>query len=288
MKSMTGHGRGSAVAGNLRVVAECFSVNRRQCEVALVASRDLTWLEPRVREEVFKRISRGKVQVSLTVEHPPQSAPVLVDRRRAAEFLREVRTLQKELGLAGDISLETVLSAPGVLKTEDAPQGELWRLVRQALAEALEGLLAMRVREGAHLKKELLRAVARMTARLRRVKALAPRVPKRQRAALFTRLQAARLPVDLLDPRITTEIAVFAERCDITEELARLESHLGQFGDHLESSEPVGRTLEFLAQEMGREWHTTGAKANDAEISLLVVEAKAELDKAREQLANVE
>jgi uncharacterized protein (TIGR00255 family) len=288
MKSMTGHGRGSAVAGNLRIVVECFSVNRRQCEVTLVASRDLAWLEPRMREEIFKQISRGKVQISLTVEHPPQSAPVLVDRRRAAEFLREVRALQKELGLAGDISLETVLSAPGVLKTEDAQQGELWPLVRQALSEALEGLLAMRVREGAHLKKELLRAVARMTARLRRVKALAPRVPKRQRAALFTRLQAARLPVDLLDPRITTEIAVFAERCDITEELARLESHLGQFGDHLESNEPIGRTLEFLAQEMGREWHTTGAKANDAEISLLVVEAKAELDKAREQLANVE
>ena len=285
---MTGHGRGSAVAGNLRIVVECFSVNRRQCEVTLVASRDLAWLEPRMREEIFKQISRGKVQISLTVEHPPQSAPVLVDRRRAAEFLREVRALQKELGLAGDISLETVLSAPGVLKTEDAQQGELWPLVRQALSEALEGLLAMRVREGAHLKKELLRAVARMTARLRRVKALAPRVPKRQRAALFTRLQAARLPVDLLDPRITTEIAVFAERCDITEELARLESHLGQFGDHLESNEPIGRTLEFLAQEMGREWHTTGAKANDAEISLLVVEAKAELDKAREQLANVE
>jgi uncharacterized protein (TIGR00255 family) len=288
MKSMTGHGRGTAVAGNLRVVAECFSVNRRQCEVALVTSRDLAWLEPGVREEVFKRISRGKVQVSLTVEHPPQSASVLVDRRRAAEFLREVRALQKELGLAGDISLETVLSAPGVLRMEDAQQRELWPPVRQALGQALEGLLAMRVREGAHLKKELLRAVARMTTRLRRVRVLAPRVPKRQRAALFNRLQAARLPVDLLDPRITTEIAVFAERCDITEELARLASHLGQFGDHLESNEPVGRTLEFLAQEMGREWHTAGAKANDAEISLLVVEAKAELDKAREQLANVE
>jgi len=285
---MTGHGRGTAVARNFRVVAECFSVNRRQCEVALVTSRDLAWLEPGVREEVFKRISRGKVQVSLTVEHPPQSAPVLVDRRRAAEFLREVRALQNELDLAGDISLETVLSAPGVLRTEDTQQGELWPLVRQALGQALEGLLAMRVREGTHLKKELLRAVARMTTRLRRIRALAPRVPKRQRAALFNRLQAARLPVDLLDPRITTEIAVFAERCDITEELARLESHLGQFGDHLESNEPVGRTLEFLAQEMSREWHTAGAKANDAEISLLVVEAKAELDKAREQLANVE
>ena len=285
---MTGHGRGTAGARNFRIVAECFSVNRRQCEVALVTSRDLAWLEPGVREEVFKRISRGKVQVSLTVEHPPQSAPVLVDRRRAAEFLREVRALQNELDLAGDISLETVLSAPGVLRTEDTQQGELWPLVRQALGQALEGLLAMRVREGTHLKKELLRAVARMTTRLRRIRTLAPRVPKRQRAALFNRLQAARLPVDLLDPRITTEIAVFAERCDITEELARLESHLGQFGDHLESNEPVGRTLEFLAQEMSREWHTAGAKANDAEISLLVVEAKAELDKAREQLANVE
>src|SRR5262245_37563318 len=209
MKSMTGHGRGTAVAGNLRVVAECFSVNRRQCEVALVTSRDLAWLEPGVREEVFKRISRGKVQVSLTVEHPPQSASVLVDRRRAAEFLREVRALQKELGLAGDISLETVLSAPGVLRMEDSQQRELWPPVRQALGQALEGLLAMRVREGAHLKKELLRAVARMTTRLRRVRVLAPRVPKRQRAALFNRLQAARLPVDLLDPRITTELAVF-------------------------------------------------------------------------------
>ena len=153
MKSMTGHGRGTAVAGNLRIVAECFSVNRRQCEVALVTSRDLAWLEPGVREEVFKRISRGKVQVSLTVEHPPQSAPVLVDRRRAAEFLREVRALQKELDLAGDISLETVLSAPGVLRTEDTQQGELWPLVRQALGQALEGLLAMRVREGSSPQK---------------------------------------------------------------------------------------------------------------------------------------
>jgi uncharacterized protein (TIGR00255 family) len=288
MKSMTGHGRGAAGAKNLRVVVECFSVNRRQCEVALVASRDLAWLEPRVREEVLKRISRGKVQVSLAVEHPPQSAPGVVNKWRAAAFLREARALQKELGLSGEISLETVLAAPGVLKTEEAENGELWPLVRQALGAALDRLLAMRAREGVHLKGELLRAVAHMRARLRRVKALAPRVPKRQRAALLARLQAARLPVDLLDPRIVTEIAVFAERCDITEELARLESHLGQFGEHLESDEPVGRTLEFLAQEMGREWHTTGAKANDAEISLLVVEAKAELDKAREQLANVE
>ena len=146
----------------------------------------------------------------------------------------------------------------------------------------------MRVREGTHLRKELLRAVGRMSTLWRRVRALAPRVPKRQRAALLRRLQSARLPADILDPRVVTEIAIFAERCDITEELARLESHLAQFREQLDGDEPVGRTLEFLAQEIGREWNTAGAKANDAEISLLVVEAKAELDRAREQLANVE
>jgi uncharacterized protein (TIGR00255 family) len=288
MKSMTGHGRGAVVAGGLHVVTECFSVNRRQGEVSLVSSRELAWIEPRVREEVLKRISRGKVQVSLMVEHSPHSAPMVIDRRRAAAFLREARALKKELALGGEITLETVLAAPGVLRTDDAEGRELWPAVRRALGIALDGLLAMRVREGTHLRKELLRAVTRMTALLRQVRKLAPRVPQRQRAALLRRLQYARLSADILDARVVTEIALFAERCDITEELSRLESHLAQFREHLESDAPVGRTLEFLAQEMGREWNTTGAKANDAEISLLVVEAKAELDKAREQLANVE
>jgi uncharacterized protein (TIGR00255 family) len=288
MKSMTGHGRGTATANGLRVVAECFSVNRRQGEVALAASRELAWIEPRVREEVLKRISRGKVQVSLAVERSSQSAPVFIDRRRAAEFLSEAQSLQKELKLGGVISLETILAAPGVLHTDDVTGRELWPLVSRALGVALDGLLAMRVREGAYLKKELARGVAGMTALVRRVRLLAPRVPKRQREMLLRRLQSARLPADVLDPRIAAEIAIFAERCDITEELARLESHLAQFREHLESDGPVGRTLEFLAQEMGREWNTAGAKANDAKISLLVVEAKAKLDRVREQLANVE
>ena len=285
---MTGHGRRTASANGLRVVAECFSVNRRQGEVALAVSRELAWIEPRVREEVLKRISRGKVQVSLSVERSLQSAPVFIDKRRAAEFLSEARSLQKELNLGGVISLETILAAPGVLHTEDTTGRELWPLVSRALGAALDGLLAMRVREGAYLKKELTRGVAGMTALVRRVRVLAPRVPKRQRELLLRRLQSARLPADVLDPRIATEIAIFAERCDITEELARLESHLAQFREHLESDGPVGRTLEFLAQEMGRECNTAGAKANDAKISLLVVEAKAKLDRVREQLANIE
>ncbi|HEY5768770.1 MAG TPA: YicC/YloC family endoribonuclease [Terrimicrobium sp.] len=288
MKSMTGHGRGTARANGLRVVAECFSVNRRQGEVALAVSRELAWIEPRVREEVLKRISRGKVQVSLAVERSAKSAPAFIDKRRAAEFLSQVRALQKELNLGGVISAETILAAPGVLRAEDVTGRELLPLVSRALGAALDGLLAMRVREGAYLKRELARGVAGMAALVRRVRALAPRVPRRQREILLRRLQSARLPANVLDPRIATEIAIFADRCDITEELARLESHLAQFRENLESDAPVGRTLEFLAQEMAREWNTAGAKANDAKISLLVVEAKAKLDRVREQLANIE
>ena len=288
MKSMTGHGRGTATASGFRVVAECFSVNRRQGEVAVVAARELAWIEPRVREEVLKRISRGKVQVSISVERALRSASAFIDRRRAAEFLREARALQKELDIAGAISLETILAAPGVLRVDEAGGPELWPLIERALGGALEGLLAMRVREGAHLKKALARDVAGMSVLVRRVRILAPRVPRRQREILLRRLQSARLPMVILDPRIAAEVAVFAERSDITEELTRLESHLSQFGELLERRDPVGRTLEFLAQEMGREWNTAGAKANDAKISLLVVEAKAKLDRLREQLANVE
>jgi uncharacterized protein (TIGR00255 family) len=256
--------------------------------VVLVTPRELAWIEPRVREQVLKRVSRGKVQVSLFVERSSSSAPVIINRRLAAEFLRAARSLQTELELGGVISLETILAAPGVLNTEDASQPKLWPVVSQAIEAALDGLLATRAREGAHLKKVLAREVANLSARARQVRVLARRVPKRQREMLLRRLQSARLDVDVLDPRIATEIAIFAERCDITEELARLESHLGQFNEHLEKDSPIGRTLEFLAQEMAREWNTVGAKANDAKISRLVVDAKGALERVREQLANVE
>lgn len=288
MKSMTGHGRGEFSARGVRVVVECFSVNRKQGEVAVTLARDFAWMEPQVREEVLKRVSRGKVQVAVTIDRAPEAASGMIDAKRAASFLAEAKTLQRKLGLKGEIDLSTVLSAPGVLKISNTPERESWPVAKRALSLALDALLTMRVREGAHLKKELERGAARLASLTKKVRALAPNVPKRQRENLQRRLESAKLPLDILDPRVLAEIAVFAERCDITEEMARLDSHHQQFRENLESTEPVGRTLEFLAQEMGREWNTTGSKANDAEISRLVVEAKAELDRLREQLANIE
>lgn len=286
MKSMTGHGRGTAAADGVQVVVECFSVNRKQGEVAVTVPRESLWMEPQVREKVLKRVSRGKVQVSINIERAPGQTVATIDQKAAANFLEQARALQKKLKLAGDVTLETVLSAPGVMRAGDTSGRDAWPLVKKALDAALDALLAMRVREGAHLKKDLQRVISGMAALAKKVRALAPNVPKRQRENLTRRLEG--LPVDTLDARLITEIAIFAERCDITEELTRLDSHFAQFRENLATDGPVGRTLEFLAQEMGREWNTTGSKANDADISRLVVEAKAELDRLREQLANIE
>jgi len=288
MNSMTGHGRGEALAGGVRVAVECFSVNRKQAEVSFTGPREFAVLEATVREEVQKRIARGKVQVSLSVESSAGARENLIDQARAQSFLRQARALQKSLGLSGEISLETVLAAPGVLRTDSATADDIRPLLIRALGDALDGLQKMRQREGAFLKKELQRVASRLVKLVKQVRILAPKVPPRQRENLLRRLQGASLPFDVLDPRVTAEIATFAERCDISEELARLASHHAQFLDKLDAGEPVGRTLEFLAQEMGREWNTTGAKANDADIARLVVEAKAELDRLREQLANIE
>ncbi len=288
MKSMTGHGRGEIVAKGLRVVVECFSVNRKQGEVSLAAGREWQWMEPHVREDVLKRVSRGKVQVSVVVERAEGAATGLIDHQRAAAFLKEVRSLQKKLGIKEGVTLETILAAPGVVKSDSEVDREILPLVQKALSKSLDALLEMRAREGTHLKRELKRVLTRMSAVVKRVRELAPNVPVRHRENLLKRLEAAHLPFDTMEPRLVTEIAIFAERCDVSEELARLESHLVQFGEALEADGPTGRTMEFLAQEMGREWNTTGAKANDAAIARLVVEAKAELDRIREQLANIE
>lgn len=285
---MTGHGRGEAAAKGVHAVVECSSVNRKQGEVALTAPRELSWIEPYVREEVLKKIARGKVQVNVAVAQAGEAPAGLLDHKRAAAFLREARALQKTLGLQGEIRMETVLAAPGVLKScEEAMRG-MWPVIRQALRRGIEEMLAMRAREGAHLQRDLRGSSLRLAALGRRVRPFAARVPAAYRKSLLKRLRAAHLPLDLSDARLLGEVALFAERADITEELTRLESHQAQFAGALLSGGPAGRKLEFIVQEMGREWNTIGAKASDAAISRLVVAAKAELDRLREQLANIE
>ena len=292
MKSMTGYGRGMAAGAGCRVTVELSSVNRRQAEVALNLPRELEPLESRIREELAREVARGRVTARVVLQVTEVSAEACrIHVPLARAYAREFRKLVKDLDLAGEVTLDHLLRAPGVLQAQETPTdgGLYWPVVRQALDQALRGLMGMRRREGAHLARELKRRITAIQAGVRRVRRLAPAVQKRYREQLWERVRQAgleTLPPD--DERLLKEVMFYADRSDVTEELTRLDSHVAQFTECLQSLEPVGRTLDFLAQEMNREVNTVGSKANDSRISREVVGLKTELEKFREQVQNLE
>jgi len=288
MTSMTGHGRGEARTKMWTAVVECFSVNRKTAEIVFHGERAAAWLEPVVRERALARVARGRVQVNLTLSHAQGASGGILDSTRAAVFLREAQALRKKLRLAGEITITDVLAAPGVVRSAE-PSGEgVKETVVAALDHALDGLVATRRREGRALQAVLEKAVGRLGTIAKKILPLAKRATLQQRESLLRRVARAGIGISGDDPRLLTEVVLLAERGDITEELDRAASHIGQFREKLAGDGPVGRTLEFLAQELGREFNTIGAKSSDAELARLTINAKAELERIREQLANIE
>ncbi len=291
MRSMTGYGRGEVDYNGAKFSVELNSVNRKQSDITVSLPRDLTELEPRIRQTINENISRGRTNVLVCV-HNLLNAPraLALDSELARSYHDAMLALQKELSAPGEITIGTILQAPGVMRTpeETIKAHEVWPSVERALRAALAELIKMREREGKHLAKDLIHRLKAVRKKLKEIRALHPDVVKKYRSALLDRIQKAGLPVPSDDERIVKEITFFADRADISEELTRLESHLAQFAHHLRKNEPVGRTLEFITQEIFRELNTLGAKANDAVISQRVVACKAELEKIREQIQNLE
>lgn len=293
MKSMTGYGRGEASRDGCKVTVEISAVNRRQSEVALRLPPELEALEPRVREEINRLVARGRLNVRLSLQRTSHARGELgrFNRPLMKAYARDLKRLARELKLAEAVSLDVLLRLPGVIESSpnDAdPEGD-WPVVERALALALAGLVKMRLREGAHLAKDLKGRVGTMRRLLADIARQAPAVARRYREHLVERIRQARVelsPAD--DERLLKEVVLFTDRSDISEELTRLQSHFQQFDDCLKAEDAVGRTLDFLAQEMNREVNTIGSKANDSVISQAVVNLKAELEKFREQVQNVE
>lgn len=276
-----------------RCTVECASVNRKGIEIAVALPKTMVAFEHRIREEVQKSVRRGRVNVAVTLEATAASGAMqsVIDKPAARRALRDLKALRNELSLPGEISLEILLRSPGVLKNpaEDAPgPDELWPATQAALAQALERMGAMRRKEGGHLVTDLLKRLRLLESAVKACKARVPAVVRRRRDHLLARLVELGVAVSKDDPAVARELALMAERSDITEELTRLESHFVQFREALSGSEPAGRTLDYLAQEMFREINTLGNKAGDAVISRRVVQSKAELDRIREQVANLE
>jgi len=291
MRSMTGYGRGETDHQGAKFIVELNSVNRKQGDIVVNLPRDLAGLEPRIRQTINESISRGRTNVLVNHHYSLNGDRTLaLDTKLARSYHDAMLALQKELGASGEITIGAILQAPGVLRApeEMLKPEEAWPAVEKALRGALAELVKMREREGRHLAKDLIHRLKTMRRELKTIRVLHPDVVKKYRAALLERIQKAGLPIPADDDRLIKEVSFFADRADVSEELTRLESHLAQFAHHLRKNEPVGRTLEFITQEIFRELNTLGAKANDAAISQHVVACKAELEKIREQIQNLE
>jgi uncharacterized protein (TIGR00255 family) len=290
---MTGYGRGEWAQDGLKVTVEAASVNRKQGEVSLALPREIESLESRVRALVNERVARGRltVKVALHAAEGVSAGALRLNLPLARAYGRELKHLAKELGISGAVTLDLLVRAPGVFQLEDQwdEVESVWPAVEKATGRALDALVRMREREGSHLAGDLRRRISIMRRTVARVQKLAPRILERYRQQLRERVQSAGLEAPAPDDeRVAKEVVYFADRSDVSEELTRLQSHFQQFDDCVKSAEPVGRTLDFLAQEMNREVNTLGSKANDSVVSREVVALKTELERFREQVQNVE
>ncbi len=291
MHSMTGFGRGTAAVEPWQATVEISAVNRKQAEVVVQVPRELVELEARIRQVVLSIISRGRIQVSINLERSSGHAPqIRVDTALAQAFTKAFVTLGKSVGHEILPTATDYLRQPGIIATGN---GEIdiesaWLAIAPALHSALAQLAAMRESEGSHLKIDFISRLEILESFAARIASEAPARMGRQRDLLAKRLRDAELDLDLHDERVAKEIVLFADRCDVSEELTRLDSHFVKFRQYLDASDAPGRALDFLCQELFREFNTIGSKANDASIAQTIVEAKTELEKIREQAQNVE
>ncbi len=291
MKSMTGFGRWELSTDDYRLGVEIASVNRKQSDIVISLPREWTGLEMEARKLVAGAVSRGRVQVSVQVEPLRQKgAQLQVDTALATQYVEALRSLASALGLPGDITPRDLLRAPGVFSTGEVKTSAevVWPHLQEAISQALRAFSDSRTREGLHLKEDLEGRLATLGKLGEAIAAESPVVVRTQHEQMRKRLAEAGLPLPLDDERLLKEIAIFADKCDITEEVTRLQGHLREFARLLQSAEPQGRAMDFLTQELHRELNTMGSKGNSTSIAHLVVAGKTEVERIREQVQNLE
>ncbi len=291
LRSMTGFGAGRATVESEEIAVEIRSVNHKFCEIKVRSSRELATLEPLVLKLVKERVARGAIDVSLKRASRTAGGLVpTVDVHLAREYRRAFSELAAAIGVPDEIALRDVALQPNVIRL-DEPEVSLdsaARAVEQALGTAIDALTAMRVKEGVALGADLSHRLALVATLVGEVRAIAPKTVDEYKKRLEERI-AELARTGTVDPqRIAQEVAFFADRTDVAEEMTRLASHLDQFRALIASGEPAGRKMDFLVQEMHREVNTTGSKSQHPELSHRVVQLKAELERIREQVQNIE
>lgn len=290
IRSMTGYGKGEATGAAGRCVVEVRTVNHRYGEVTVKLPRSFLAYEHELRKAAANRIKRGKADLFVQWEEAVGAAQVPpVNMAAARGYQAAFLELARELRLSPEIPLSLIVSQKNVLQeAAGEEQPDLLPQVLQAVLAALDALDAMRLREGEALERDLRERRQGLAELVAQVTERAPLVVEEYEAKLRQRLTKLLNDAELDPQRLAQEVALMADRCDVTEELVRLQSHFVQFDETLALTEPVGRKLDFLMQELNREVNTIGSKANDAQVTALVVQMKAELERMREQVQNIE
>lgn len=291
LKSMTGFGRGEATVDGHRIVFEMRSVNHKFFEMNARITRGYVFLEDRLKSYLQQRIVRGKVDVFLQIENLEETGvQVQVNHALAAGYYKALLELQESYNLPDGPSLAQLSRYQDVFAIHKTPEDEdaVWAAVLAVAGPTVDSFMEMRVAEGALLKADILEKAGNILAMIEKVEQLAPQAVARYRERLAAKIQELLGDTRMDEQRLLTEVAIFADKSAVDEETVRLKSHFAQLGRLVESTEPVGRKIDFLVQEMNRETNTIGSKSQDTEIAYLVVDMKAEIEKIREQVQNVE
>jgi uncharacterized protein (TIGR00255 family) len=288
---MTAFGRGEAMADGYRFTVELRTLNHRFCDIRVKLPRKYSNFEDEIKKRLSAEFSRGRIEMNVFCDEALDKVQHLtIDSELAKTYNKLLHDLQEELGLEGSLGLEALLNFRDIFsfQEDEKSRKQAWRALEMALDQAVMDCLKMRAEEGAAIESDLTDRLRHFETLTKEVEAREPLVVQGIRDRLQERIQDLLGEVELDETRLAQEVAFFAEKSDITEELVRLQSHLQQFEALLRSSGPRGRQMEFLLQEMHREINTIGSKANDLEIAQKVIQIKAELERFREQLQNVE
>ncbi|MFQ5596898.1 MAG: YicC/YloC family endoribonuclease [Nitrospiria bacterium] len=291
IRSMTGYGRAEGAYQGRFLVVELRSVNHRFCDVGVRLPRPLSSMEEVFKKKIQSRFTRGRFDLSIKVEKTAETGKrIRLDLDAAEAYCRLLQQLKKKLHLSGEIDVALISHFQDIISVSEAdlPDTQLQKRIETVLGQAMSALEKMRKEEGKVLASDLLGHLQHFSERLIRVKALEKVVLKSYRARLEERVSKLSQGLKIDPIRLAQEVAILAERSDISEERARLGAHVGQFRKMLRKAESVGRALDFLLQEMHREVNTLSAKSNDLQISMQVVGMKSALEKIREQVQNIE
>ncbi len=288
---MTGYGRTQKIINGRDIIVEIRSVNHRYYEYSSRIPRTYNYIDEKLKALIKQNVSRGKIDINVTINNiEGKDTEIAINKSSAEGYVNALRSVAEELGIKDDITLSKLIKLPDIFNVQKTPDDEeqLWNDVSEVANEAIEKFVKMRETEGEKLRNDILEKNALIFGMVQKIEELSPQTVENYRNRLYQKLKEILDGKEVDQQRIITEAAVFAEKIAVDEETVRLRSHISQLTDLLDSCDTIGRKLDFIVQEMNREINTIGSKAQDLNITRLVVDMKAELEKIREQIQNIE